>query len=471
MQWRRTPKQTRRTERVRPARWLLGGVTLLVAGSGWAGTPALVEGVAGHGFLVDSAEHEFSLPSRGRFSTARGTVELWVQPQREIGVEDFEGVLYRTIDPLSSTQGIQIIFHQRGVLVNTKSVAGWDVHRVFPVRFVTGSWHHLALTWDGTTGCFYVDGAQVGEFPMKPLTDCAPRTYLGALAGKYISLCALDEVHVLNAPLSAEEIGQDYQRGRAGQVLQEQPGRTVLLLHCDGVPQPTPVSLTASWPIQPDPTGSPAVPQQPPTDALGSTDWFQGQWPSDPSMPQPPYPRFSITPIGAADTGVTIRKVFPLDASLVEPTIRLSLEAQQGQVPLYSGGPAGLIAHRTGNHLRLVDRSDGLQRSVEVLVVSHRVLLVRVCVFGRDPCRLLLDADSTCLFAQDRGEVQGPLITAGRASSSCPAGRRARYCWPRCTTQPAGTDSEMSWRTRRSRQRTSIAWRPRWIVRMTSGPS
>ena len=109
--------------------------------------PAMVPGLVGKAFLVDSPEHEFSFHTRDRFQPAQGTVEFWVQPKREIGAEDFEGVLYRTIDPLSSSQGIQVIFYRRGVLVNTKSKTGWDLNHVFPVRFAARSWHHLALSW------------------------------------------------------------------------------------------------------------------------------------------------------------------------------------------------------------------------------------------------------------------------------------------------------------------------------------
>ena len=43
-------------------------------------------------------------------------------------------------------------------------------------------------------------------------------------------------------------------------------------------------------------------------------------------MPEPRYPRFSITPVAAREPGVTIRKLFPMDPGTVEPAARLSLE-------------------------------------------------------------------------------------------------------------------------------------------------
>ena len=209
-------------------------------------------------------------------------------------------------------------------------------------------------------GLFHVDGQLAGQFPMKLLDDCAPSTYVGALAGRWLPL-ALDELHVCGMPLSAEEIRGDYEKGRQHQVLETRPGQTLLLLSCDELPRGEESPLTACWKVQTDPKAS--LPSEPnPIDAPGPTDWFQGQWPSDPSMPEPRYPRFSITPVAAREPGVTIRKLFPMDPGTVEPAPRLSLETSAGTAPLYGGTPPAQIAYRVGNLLRLIDPSPPAKR-------------------------------------------------------------------------------------------------------------
>lgn len=50
-------------------------------------------------------------------------------------------------------------------------------------------------------------------------------------------------------------------------------------------------------------------------DALGPTNWFQGMWPTDPSMPEPKFPHFEIDPVCVGDPGVRIRKATYNDPS------------------------------------------------------------------------------------------------------------------------------------------------------------
>ena len=133
-------------------------------------------------------------------------------------------------------------------------------------------------------------------------------------------------------------------------------------------------------------------------------------------MPKPPFPRFSITPLTARKPGVTIRKLFPMDADTVEPVARLSLETDAGKVPLYSGTPSAQIVYRVGNLLRLVDPSPPVKRSVEVVVVSHRLLLIRLRFRGTTECAVRLEVESDTLLLSGEGEPQGPaMIVSGRS--------------------------------------------------------
>jgi hypothetical protein len=355
--------------------------------------PKVVPGLIGQALLVDSADHEFRFRTEKTFNPTRGTVEFWVQPQREIGKEDFEGTLYRTIDPASTSEGVQVFFHHKGIEVNTRYSAGWDVARLFPVQFAAKSWHHIALTWNGHSGRFYVDGKSMGEFPMKTMTGCDARTYLGALRGQYVAMSAFDELRLSNTDLTAEQIQKDYEAGRKQQPLVEVAGQTLLLNHCDGLPTQTTVRTTTRVRVRPSADGHPQTDPNP-IDALGPTDWLQGQWPSDPTMPNPNYPRFCVTPVSRKDTGVTFTKCYPMEKELTGPTATLSLETPGGKTPLYRGTSSSQIAYRVGNLLRLVDTSAPVERSVEMMVVSQRLVLVRIKLFGAAQCHVRLDIAS-----------------------------------------------------------------------------
>ena len=147
---------------------ILIGPNLVLAAPSSHG-PQLVLGLVGKAFLVDSIEHGFSFRTGDTFNPACGTVEFWVQPQREIGKEDFEGTLYQTTDSLSATEGVQILFHRKGIEARTRNAlcrTDWGSDLWVPVHFPAGSWHHVALTWSGTTGRFY---AEWRRFTPEPL--------------------------------------------------------------------------------------------------------------------------------------------------------------------------------------------------------------------------------------------------------------------------------------------------------------
>ena len=363
--------------------------------------PQLVPGLVGKAFLVDSIERAFSFRTGDTFHPACGTVEFWVQPQREIGQEDFEGTLYQTTDSLSATEGVQILFNRKGIEARTRNAtcrASWGSDLWVPVHFAAGTWHHVALTWNGTTGQFYVDGKLAGQFAMKPMKSCFGRTYVGAVASpekKSISRSAFDELRVSNGELSAEEIHRDFEAGQQHRPLAAETGRTLLVQHCDELPAVRTCTATMQVRVQPCADGQPQ-PDPNPIDALGMTDWFQAQWPSDPSMPIPKFPVFHVRPLSMMDAGVTLSRSFPINQELREPSVRLSLETPDGKTPLFTGlgsYTSRQVAYRVGNLLRLVEMAPPVERTVEMMVVSHRLVLMRIKLFGKADCRVRMDID------------------------------------------------------------------------------
>ncbi len=218
-----------------------------------------------------------------------------------------------------------------------------------------------------------------------------------------------------NADLTAEQIEKDYEAGRKRQPLGEVAGQTLLLNHCDRLAAQTAVRTTTRIGVLPSAHGHPQTDPNP-IDALGSTDWLQGQWPSDPTMPNPNYPRFRVTPVSRKDTGVTFTKCYPMDKALTGPTATLSLETPGGKTPLYSGTASTQIAYRVGNLLRLVDTSPPVERSVEMMVLSQRLVLVRIKLCGATPCHVRLDIASKSTYHKAADQPDGRLrVVAGDA--------------------------------------------------------
>ena len=145
-----------------------------------------------------------------------------------------------------------------------------------------------------------------------------------------------------------------------------------------------------------------------PLDALGRTDWFQGMWPTDADMPgkdSREFPRFHVEPVDARDPGVVLAKRLPMAPSLNEllPSVSFSVKIGGKFVPLYGGGEKAQIAYRVGNLLRLVDTSAPVARLTELIVVSHRLVLMRVRLAGRTDCELRAEV---MVQAPDRGTLE-----------------------------------------------------------------
>jgi hypothetical protein len=162
--------------------------------------------------------------------------------------------------------------------------------------------------------------------------------------------------------------------------------RNYELLCCRGPGRPEslpgePLPQSHAWTFDLEPATAPALnPLETDLDALGPTNWFQGMWPTDPSMPEPKFPHFKIDPVRVDDSGVRIQKATyndPMRQSQ-SPVYEFALKQDGQAYPFYTGGPASRICYRTGNLLHLQDEAHGSTRSVELIVHTHQLLLMRI---------------------------------------------------------------------------------------------
>jgi len=140
-------------------------------------------------------------------------------------------------------------------------------------------------------------------------------------------------------------------------------------------------------------------------DALGRTDWFQGLWPSDCSMPEPKFPRWKVEPVEVAATGVVIRRTTYNDTQRqkLAPVLRFHVGRGGKCEPLYTGGEEARIVFRTGNLLRLTDDAGGLVRSFEMIAHSHFLVLIRIRLHGPGEATLRVDCD---FHASNAGTIE-----------------------------------------------------------------
>ena len=169
-----------------------------------------------------------------------------------------------------------------------------------------------------------------------------------------------------------------------------------------------------SMPLKADPRLQTARETRP-IDALGKTGWFQGMWPSDPSMPNLKFPRFVISPEQKSSVGFAIGAEFPMDQHLnaFMPKVSLSLVGSDDQkLDLYTGGAESQIAYRFGNLLKLVDNSGPVNRSVELAIISFNQAVARVRLAGNGnyklEARASVDAGNSAEAKDGRGLIQTP---------------------------------------------------------------
>lgn len=101
----------------------------------------------------------------------------------------------------------------------TETTSFAEQHLAFPTSLVSGEWHHLALTYDGTFATLYLDGAAVGVFEFhsglptggEGLTEADYLSGIDLALGRSGRMSSyfygtLDEFKLYNRALSADEV-------------------------------------------------------------------------------------------------------------------------------------------------------------------------------------------------------------------------------------------------------------------------
>lgn len=198
-----------------------------------AAAVTFVPGVVREGAAV-GRDRPIWIPTEGRLSPAGGTVELWVRP----GFAPGDGADHPL---LSAGYSLQLGVTPEGLLaalIPGEDGADLDAAAGDVRGWAPGTWHHVALTWDGDAVVLFADGAELARAPRRALwtwLDPVPGLRVGSSVFQPGSGWegAVDEFRLLGEPRSPAGIAADAALGAAGSPLPPVPGVTALL-HLDG---------------------------------------------------------------------------------------------------------------------------------------------------------------------------------------------------------------------------------------------
>src|SRR5262245_56631211 len=192
----------------------------LIAGNHGAlqGGASIVSGKVSNAVSLDGVNDYVSIPASAGLDTQTAiTIDAWIFPNAAPApvVEYSFG---------SSAFGVHLWIHtDNDVFANFVDTTAGDHVVKSGVAMTPNEWHHIAATYDQTTGVgtVYLDGvpvfsATLGSFDLATSADL----YIGhrPLTGEHFPWFAglIDEVEIFNRALTPEEIQNIYNAGREG---------------------------------------------------------------------------------------------------------------------------------------------------------------------------------------------------------------------------------------------------------------
>ncbi len=150
--------------------------------------------------------------------TQARTVDAWV---KTTATDERYAVAYGTI---ASSQGLLL-----GVLSGKFVVTQIGASISSTSNINDGNWHHVAVTYDGSTYRLFVDGVQENSGSMTTATTLSGTIWIGSNSGPSVWSGSVDEVEFFNRQLSAAEIQAIYNASSAGKCKPPTIGNATLL--------------------------------------------------------------------------------------------------------------------------------------------------------------------------------------------------------------------------------------------------
>lgn len=138
------------------------------------------------------------------------TIAAWINIP---GLGGYQGIIAKDgTDPGGTlrTYGMFVVQNQPGIHYSFRDAAGNHQTINGSAAAADGTWHHVTMTYDGTTMQGYVDGIPDIQSPFSgpPITNTGALTIGSDEPGNYFLKGVVDEVYVIKIPLNEEEIAQ-----------------------------------------------------------------------------------------------------------------------------------------------------------------------------------------------------------------------------------------------------------------------
>ncbi len=142
------------------------------------------------------------------------TVCFWLNKTAKGGGLDNDRIIDLTVSSSTSLQIITDAATNKFGVNFKQNGSHWIAQKVFNNwSTATDSWHHIALTWNGSSYEYYFDGSSVATTGTSPIGVSGTGFFLGKRADGVASTefkGKLDEVAIFNTALSANKIQQIY---------------------------------------------------------------------------------------------------------------------------------------------------------------------------------------------------------------------------------------------------------------------
>ncbi len=166
---------------------------------GTATAVTFTTGHSGQGAYVDSTD-TLTYTTTGNLSRTDGAIEFWLRPHWS-GNDEQSYTFFEVGEQW---------FNRMRILkdgANNLRFLVWDSTAEYGVAYniahwQAGEWHHVAVTWQGTTITLYVDGERVGSESHARLPDTlAPQMYIGSASWEGQQANAvIDELRISDIP-------------------------------------------------------------------------------------------------------------------------------------------------------------------------------------------------------------------------------------------------------------------------------
>ncbi|MBQ9337115.1 MAG: hypothetical protein IJS14_07465 [Lentisphaeria bacterium] len=164
------------------------------------------------------------MPGKGNFNPVKGTIQMWILPKWSTAKGEAHNAFFQLVPtPDKRNQFNWRLLHFRKPPKKMVFTCWGNSKKETPIASVrSDGWIQLAVTWDwsGKKGirCFYVNGELVDKVELNkkffPI-DLPGEIMIGAPKG-WNAKSLLDEVRILNYPLTAAEIKQDFDANMEG---------------------------------------------------------------------------------------------------------------------------------------------------------------------------------------------------------------------------------------------------------------